>query len=437
MRISKSLRFFGENLLWLAGSLILAVFVWIASSTEQNPIESRRFPQRVPIDIVLDEGMIVTNSPISTARIALRAQSAVWEVLELDDINIWADATGKTPGTYSIELDIAFASNNRIVVEDLQPEQITVAIDQAAEALIPINPDIRTSPPTGFEINSISYDVQEIKVTGPASQVERVTSADVRLNLGSERNSFTRSYRVYAIDSQGRTVPDIELVPDTVSVSVDIQPGADFREVFVTPNIIGEPANGYVVFGITYEPQTILVSGRPSALEQLPGTVQTAPVDLTGRTGSFDRTVPVQLPEDVFLPTEQNVTVSVEIDTLTASRRFEHLPIQVQGLTGTELQAVITPNEVTLLITGPQPILDTLTPSDISIFADLSGLESGTHQVQLQAVINREGLDTANKSVLPPILDVQISSQATAVTPTTTLLPASTPIAIENATPAP
>ncbi|GAB4569701.1 MAG: hypothetical protein Kow0077_02660 [Anaerolineae bacterium] len=409
------------NLAWAAVSLLLAVIVWIAATTQQNPVESRSFPQRIPIEIVTDEGMIVTNDPVSSAQVVLRARSDVWDTLQASDIQIVADLRGRLPGTHTVDLDIQFATVNRIIVEDYQPRQITVVLDQAAERLVPVQADIRSGPPTGFEIASITFSEQETRVTGPASQVDRVAAAEVRLVLNNERNPFTRNYRLFALDAEGRSVPDVTLIPETVDVTVDIQPREDFREVFVTPNIIGEPAAGYVIYSITYEPQTILVSGRPSALEQITGTIQTAPIDLTGQTRSFSRTVSVELPPGVFLATEQSVTVTVEIDTLTASRRFERLPVQVQGLNpASNLQATITPAEVTMLITGPQPILDTLTPDSISIIADLAGLAPGGYQIPLQAVVNREGLESAVISVLPPVLDVQITE---IIPPDTTLTP--------------
>lgn len=407
------------NVVWLSASVLLAVIVWIAATTQTNPVESRSFPQRIPIEIVADEGMIVTNNPISSAQAVLRARSDVWDTLETSDIIITADLTGQLPGTYSVDLDIVFNTVSRIVVEDFQPRQITVTLDQAAERLVPINADIRTEPPTGFEVAGISFAAQETRITGPASQVNRVETADVRLALSDERNQFTRSYRLFALDSEGRAVPDVALSPDTIDVTVDIQAREDFREVFVTPQLVGEPASGYVIYSITYEPQTVLVSGRPSDLEQITGTIQTLPVDLTGQTSSFIRTVSVELPSGVFLATDQSVVVTVEIDTLTASRRFERLPVQVQGLSG-GLEAIITPTEVTMLITGPQPILDTLTPDSISILANLTNLPAGGHEVPLLAQVNREGLDEAVISVLPPVLDVEIVEQQSDATATPT-----------------
>jgi len=412
MRTPAWLRFLSANLGWLAASLLLAMFVWIAATIQQNPVEARRFPERLPIQILTDEGMIVTNNPITSAQVVLRAQADVWAALEAQDIVVTADLRGLPPGTYTVDLNITFTTFSRIVLEDWLPRQITVSIDRAAEVLVPINADVRSTPQTGFEIAGITFSAQEARVTGPASQVERVVSADVRLNLADERNPFTRNYRLYAMNEQGQTVPGVTLTPDNIDVTVDIQPRENFREVFVTPNIIGEPASGYVVFAITYEPQTVLISGRSTALEQITGTIQTAPIDLTGQTASFSRTVPLELPPGVFLPTEQNITVSVVIDTLPASRRFEHLPVQVQGLDAdANLEAVIMPTEVTMLITGPQPILDTLTPADIAIVADLTGLAPGGHQVPLQAIVSRDGLQSANISVLPPVLDVQITAR--------------------------
>ncbi|MBN2471128.1 MAG: hypothetical protein JXN59_10420 [Anaerolineae bacterium] len=422
-RLPPWVRNLAGNLLWLAGALLLAVFVWIAATTMEDPVESRSFPQRVPIDILTDDGMIVTNDPVSSIQIVLRARSGVWDTLATSDILVTADLTGYAPGTHTVDLDIDFTSVNRIVVEDFQPRQITVVLDQAAERLVPIDAEIRSEPPTGFEIADIGFDKQEARVTGPATQVDQVTSATIRLILEGERNAFTRNYRLFALDDEGRVVPDVEIEPEMIDVSVDIEPREDFREVFVTPNIIGEPASGYVIYSITYEPQTVLVSGRPSDLEQITGTLPTLPIDLTGQTRSFQRTVTVELPPGVFLATSQSVTVSVEIDTLTASRRFERLPVQVQGLDSTgSLQATITPTEVTILITGPQPILDTLTPDSISVRADLTGLTTGGHQIPLQAVVNREGLESAVISVLPPVLDVQITA-TTPLPPTATRSP--------------
>ncbi len=423
---SPALRFLAENAIWLMGSLLLAVFIWVAAVNSHNPVESRRYPERIPIRVVVDEGMIVTNIPVATAQLVLRASTGVWQNLALQDIQITADLTGKPPGVYTVPMKVTFATGDRIVVEDIQPQELTVAIDQAAERLIPVVDDIRTPPSTGLEVRNITFDPPEVLASGTASQVARVASATVRLHLGNERNTFTRNFRLFAVDSQGQPITEVTLSPDTVDVAVEIEPGADYREVFIVPDVVGEPADGYVVYSITYDPQSILVSGLPDDLEHLPGTIQTSPIDLTGQTQSFSTEVTLDLPAGVFLPAGQDITVTVQIETLTASRRFDNLPVEIQGL-GEGLQAAITPNIVSMLITGPQPILDTLSSSQIAIVADLTGLDVGTHQVLLQAVIGRQGLQSAIISVLPPMPEVVISAVVPEASPTASTPPAPTP----------
>lgn len=423
MRRPSDTRFWTENLVWLAGSLVLAIFVWIAATVEQNPVQVARFPQRIPIQIITDEGFIVTNTPITTAQVVLRTQAAVWEILEAADISIVADLTGQPPGTYNVELDISFSTARRIVVEDWQPRQITVTIDQAAEILVPVNADIRSDPPTGFELTGISFNVPEVRVIGPASQVSRIVRADARLHMRDERSLFTREIQLSAVDEEGRLIPGVTLEPASVTVTANIQAREGYREVFVTPNIVGEPAEGYVLFGVDYRPPNVLVSGPPALLDQLPGTVLTEAIDLAGQTETFSRTVNVELPAGIN--SEQAISVTVQIDTLTASRRFEHLPVTVQGL-DPGLNASFSSEEVTLLITGPEPIVDTLTPDDITILADLTGLAAGGYQVQLRAFIDRTGLEEASTSVLPSVLDVQITGGTPGVTyvpPTSTPQP--------------
>ncbi|MFC1961084.1 YbbR-like domain-containing protein, partial [Chloroflexota bacterium] len=284
-------RFITANIAWLISSLLLAIFVWIAAVNEQNPVESHRYSERIPVDILIDEGMLVTNNPVSSVQLILRTTAEVWDTLTPDTIAVTANLTGQTPGTYTTDLAVDFQSASRIIVENIQPEQIIVALDQGAEKLVPIQAEVRTPPPTGFEVLSTSFSTQEALISGIASEVERVAAASVRLHLNDETNTYTRNYRLFAVDDEGATISNVIITPETVDVFVEIEPGADYREVFVVPTIVGEPAEGYVVVSITYDPQTVLVSGRPSELEQLPGTIQTTPIDLTGETGSFTRTV--------------------------------------------------------------------------------------------------------------------------------------------------
>jgi YbbR domain-containing protein len=212
------------------------------------------------------------------------------------------------------------------------------------------------------------------------------------------------------IDIDGNPVSDVVLDPATVHINVQIEPRPDIREVRVTPNILAETLpDGFALTEITYEPQVILVSGSPERLVNAPGTFFTDPIDLVGHTSSFEQDVTVQIPdENLFVVGAQNIRVSVGITPLIASRQFDRIPIQVFG-TGEGLAAALAPDEVTVLITGPQLLVQELEPTNLRVMVDLTGLAEGSYQIPPDVSISQGVTTDTNLSVLPAEIDVVIT----------------------------
>ncbi len=112
-------------------------------------------------------------------------------------------------------------------------------------------------------------------------------------------------------------------------------------------------------------------------LANLPGTFFTAPISLSDKTSSFEVTVPVELPDTrLTVVTGRTITVTVGIDTQTITRQFDHIPVEFIG-SKTELNYHSATTEVTVLVTGPQPLLNQLSENDLSVLVDVSGLNAG------------------------------------------------------------
>jgi YbbR domain-containing protein len=73
---------------------------------------------------------------------------------------------------------------------------------------------------------------------------------------------------------------------------------------------------------------------------------------------------------------------------------------------------------VDVIVSGPLPLLDTLTRQDVRVTVDLSGLEAGTHQViaKVEVLI----ADVVVESILPNTIEVVITPGAM---PTLTPMP--------------
>jgi YbbR domain-containing protein len=147
------------------------------------------------------------------------------------------------------------------------------------------------------------------------------------------------------------------------------------------------------------------------------GVVLTDPIDLSDQTETFEREVGVILPSGITPATGQTITVRIGIVAIEGFREFDSIPIEANGLPPGH-QALITPDTVIVLITGPRLRINALSAADVHAVLDLAGLAADTYQLAPHVVIDREGISDEGVSVLPTIVEVQIISPAATDTPT-------------------
>ena len=67
----------------------------------------------------------------------------------------------------------------------------------------------------------------------------------------------------------------------------------------------------------------------------------------------------------------------------------------------------VAPNNVDVILSGPLPLLDTLSPQDVRVVIDVTDLEEGTHQLTPKVEILVS--DIVVESILPGTVEVVIS----------------------------
>ena len=418
-----------DNAIWFAGSLVLAFFVWVIATFQSDPIQQARFPERVDIRMTPDAGLLIISPQQQnrTASLVIRAPKSVYDLLSTEEIEVWADLSGLGPGEHTVELQARLARPQASVI-DISPSLMRLTLEAADQRQIPLRAVVTNEPPAGYSREEPVFDVNlnQVLVSGPASKVDEVVAAQVSLDLGQQRNPYQADMKLSPVDADGNTVADVTLDPQIVHVTVAIRRRDDVREVAVRPTIEGTPPEGYVLNALSYDPQVILVSGSPTQLANLPETLSTQPISLSDRTTNFEVEVPVVLPDNNLLVLSgQNVTVSVEISPLTASREFDAIPVEVLGLPDGHV-AHLAPSEVTVLLTGPQPQLDPLQTSDIRVSIDLNGLKDGTYTLKPTVSISQGQLPAESISVLPAEIDVELSGDTPTPAPPPPITPSST-----------
>ncbi len=407
MQLLRSLRLnhtLMDNVYWFAGSLLLAFFIWVIAINQS--VEQRVLDGTVTVDVLLDEDVIVVNSPNLNARVSARANRAILDTITVDDVHITADLRGLEPGrSYRIPL---VAEIDRQAIVEPQPGQIQFTIETVERRQKPVVIVARSDPPADIRVDELVPEVSQVLVSGPQSRVEQVTEVRAIIDLAGQRSTFTQQIQLVPMDESGRRVTNVTVEPVDLMITAQLSQRDDIREFPVRPNFLLETLpDGYVLSSMSYDPHTVFISGSPTQLSRIQSTLQTEPIDLTGRTESFEINVGVQIPVGVLLISEESqvITVNVDITALTAADQIDNIAIEIIGLPdGAEAQ--ITPATVSVYITGPQPVVEALTDSDIRVVVDVDNLQNGTYDVEPVVLIQQGQLET---NILPATVNITIS----------------------------
>ena len=407
-----------NNVLWLAGSLVIGLVVWFVATLEADPVNQRRFP-RVPIQIQMDDDMIITNTPQTTAQVFISAQQSVLDILSTDDITLEADLSGLAPGTHTVPITSSVARSARL---DTQPTQITVAIEAVVSEQKNVEIVVDEGPPPTYTFEIIEHDVFQAEVSGAPSRVDTVAQVVAVLDLSGESNDFEINLPLLPVNENGARVEDVDVAPRTVNVSVDMILRDDVRRISVRPFILSDTlSDNYIFRDVDYEPRNVLISGLPESLERLPDPIDTQPISLEGRTGSFTVDVPIDLPatDDELIPlSESTITVNISLEEQTTSLSLQNIPVNVIGVPET-WTAQVNPERISMLLNGPVTQLQGITEADVQVVIDANGLPTGTSEVTPTVSIRQGQVNLApsNITLLPETVSITLQAPDTTTTP--------------------
>lgn len=405
----------GGNLLWLAVSALLATGVWYIAVTSADPINQRSFSS-IPIRIDVGSDTEMTSSSALFAAVTLQGSQGTVSSRRSDDIEVRADLSRLGPGTHSVPLVVNVArpesDSIRRLVWQTQPSQITVELESRESQTRKIVIELRNPPPIGYKNGDPELSIEEALVTGAASKVSQVVAVRGDLDLSASRNPIAVDLRLRAVDADGNRVSDVDLEPQTASVSVSVSRRDDVKQVFVRPDVRLETLpDGFSIKSVSNEPSLLFISGAPEKLERISEVLYTQPISLENPQVDFVVSAPIQLPDDnlFIMGGDSNITVSIEILADIDSRQIDNIEVGHIG-SDAEYTVSIVPTTISAIVTGPVVLVDALTVEDIQVIVDLAGYAPGVYDLSPAISITRGDLSEDNVSLSPSALNVEITA---------------------------
>mgnify|MGYP001053275643 CR=1 FL=1 len=404
----KSLQKVLKNLPTLLTALVFAITVWVFSVNQSDPTETRTYPQPINLEIIgLDSNLIIVNDITEQVSLTLRAPRSILDQLENDRnlINVTLDLSGYEAGVHTLTPQVNIGLSPAEVVR-FNPATIFVKLDALVSQNFPIQIITIGNPAIGFETQTPELSQESVMISGPQSVVDSVEEVIAEVSIVDASEDIQRTVDVVAYNTEGNTLNGLTISPGSIEVTIPINQRGGYRTVVVKIVTSGQIAPGYRLTNIFSMPPTVTIfSANPSLVEDIPGFVETTPINLNGANEDLEVRVALNLPQGINVVGSQNVTVQVSIDPIESSANFSDIPIQTEGLDST-LTAEISPENVDVYLSGPLNFLEELTPSSIIVLIDLTDRGPGTYQLAPEVKLDNEEITV--DAILPNTVEVTI-----------------------------
>lgn len=308
------------------------------------------------------------------------------------------------------ELPIEVTAADGIQVVSIEPSTVRVQLDRVEVRTVPVEVDLGTVP-DGLRAGEPEVSAEEVDVRGPASVVGQVDRAMAYLTIGTAGIDVNLPVNLVPVDVEGQPVGQglIDVLPESVTVRVDVEAVETTNTFTVRPVIEGNPGPGFALEAIRVEPTTVTLRGLPEVLVEITA-VTTEPLDIEGASSDRVFEAELVLPEGARLVDgdEPVVTVTATIVPSVSSRTFV-LGVSCQG--SGENACLPDQEQVAVTLSGPGEVLSGLTANVLTPILNAAGLAPGAYSLIPSVAGLPDGVELI--SINPGAITVQIVAPAT------------------------
>lgn len=331
-----------------------------------------------------EEAYVVEGIPKTADIVLMGNKSNLYLAEQLGTHKLTIDLSGLGEGTHKVYLKY----NNPIKALDykLDPSTLTVVIKPKISESRTLTKDILNTDKLDEKlvISSVTLDRDEVIIKSYKEKLATVASVKAIIDVNAINSKSAGTYtldkvKLVAYDEKGTEIPDIEIVPGTVSATVVITSPSKTVPIKVVP--IGEVASGSAISSITTNVKSVTIYGEESVLENIEEIK--VEIDVNGLNEDKTYQENISKPSGTRSISDTVVTIKVKMETET-SKEFKDIPLQFENLDTSKYKALASSEKETkvdVVVKGTSTLLDNLKNENIKAYVDLSDLGVGTFEV--------------------------------------------------------
>ncbi len=372
-------------------AVVFACVLWLAVVNIDDPVTTRSFTTTVSVennDYLTGIGKyyeIVNNSNTITFKVS--GKRSYLERMSNSDFRAIADLE-LIENLERVPIEITPQRYNSYVTIASKVYYLELAVEDLVSRPYVISVETEGNPMDQHALGEMSVSPTLLRVSGPASVIERIDKAVATVNVENMAQDMTDSVIPVLYDKEGKEVDtkDLSFNIQNVMVSVKI---LDVKEVPLNFQTSGTLQEGYEYVDMEYKPETVQIKGVSSVLNTINNiTVPEEVLDLTDATGDIEKEVDISayLPEGATLMDNSQAKVSVTVKIEKHERRKFKVPtanITVSNL-ASRYSVAFLKDTVEVELEGLAKDLDALDETTLTGSINVGGMTEGEHTVSLE-----------------------------------------------------
>ena len=299
-----------HNLLAKIAALIVAVILWLYVMNDQNPAIDGSY--QVPVTIENAPEGYQLGSDTDKVTIRVRGPRSLFVSADASDFHARVNLADFVEGerAYTVETSIPYGFE----LVNISPDKIMINLDRMVEKTLKASLTISGTPATGYTVDKVIPEDEAVKVQGPRSLVDQVVHVAGHINLSGQSRDDVAQVTLVALNTDGREVAGVTLVPSSTAVTVKLARGLTRKVVEVQPHPRSDLAPNLKLEGVTVTPARIEIAGTEDVISKI-SVIGTEEFSLADVRATEKREVRLQLPEGVTV-TNPHVTVEIKVGAM-------------------------------------------------------------------------------------------------------------------------
>ena len=299
-----------HNLLVKIAALIVAVVLWLYVMNDQNPAIDGGFSVPVTIENAPEGYQLSSDTDKVTIRV--RGPRSLFVSADSSDFHARVNLADFAEGerAYTVEASVPYGFE----LVSISPDKMTINLDRMIEKTLKASLTISGAPASGYTVDKVIQADEAVKVQGPRSLVDQVVHIVGHINLSGQSSDDIAQVSFIALNTDGREVVGVTLVPSSTEVTVKLARGLTRKVVEVQPHPRSDLAPNLKLEGVTVTPARIEIAGAEDVISKI-SMIGTEEFSLADVRATEKREVRLQLPEGVTV-TNPHVTVEIKVGAL-------------------------------------------------------------------------------------------------------------------------